>query len=58
MFYPLYAIRYTLYERRATNLPLHLSRILYKSTYFYAKQTQFTGCTNEHNLSNNNELYQ
>jgi hypothetical protein len=37
---------------------LHLSRILYKLVLFYAKQTQFQNRQNEHNLSNNSELYQ
>jgi len=30
--------------------PLHLSRTLYKSATFYAKQTQFSGGPNERNL--------
>jgi len=40
-------IRYTLYDNRessylrAYKAPLHLSRTLYKSATFYAKQTQF-----------------
>ena len=49
----------TNYELLATVfVSLQLSRILYKSPLFFAKQTQFAGCTNKHNLSNNNELYQ
>jgi len=35
---------------------LQLSRILYKSAYFYAKQSQFTGCLNEHKRCHNKEL--
>ena len=37
--------------------PLHLSRILYKSAPFYAKQTQFAGWSNEYILINNNGLW-
>ena len=36
--------------------PLHLSRNLYKSATFYAKQTQFPKGQNERKLTNNNEL--
>ena len=38
-----YEIRFTLHEIVA----LHLSRVLYKFAPFYAKQTQFAGCSNE-----------
>ncbi len=37
--------------------PLHLSRTLYKSATFYAKQTQFAGCSNERILLCNNGLW-
>jgi len=36
--------------------PLHLSRVLYKFAPFYAKQTQFPGCSNERKLSFNKGL--
>ncbi len=53
--------RDTKHERRVTsdmrrNYPLHLSRTLYKSTTFYAKQTQFQKGPNERKLTKNNEL--
>ena len=38
--------------------PLHLSRVLYKSTPFYAKQTQFTEYSNERKVCYNNGLCQ
>jgi len=38
--------------------PLHLSRVLYKFTTFYAKQTQFAECSNERNFCHNNGLCQ
>ncbi len=39
---------------RAYKAPLHLSRTLYKSAAFYAKQTQFPKKSNERKLTNNN----
>jgi hypothetical protein len=33
-----------LYFLLSAIVALHLSRVLYKFTPFYAKQTQFTGC--------------
>ena len=35
---------------------LHLSRTLYKSATFYAKQTQFSGRPNEHKYFSKNDL--
>ncbi len=35
---------------RAYKAPLHLSRILYKSPTFYAKQTQFSEKSNERKI--------
>ena len=60
-----YAIRNTRYAILASVLcllssvfcvPLHLSRTLYKSPTFYAKQTQFPKDQNERKLTNNNGL--
>jgi len=40
------------------NCLLHLSRVLYKFTLFYAKQTQFTECSNKRKHCYNNGLCQ
>jgi hypothetical protein len=39
-----------LYFLLSAIVALHLSRVLYKFTPFYAKQTQFAKCSNERNL--------
>ncbi len=52
---PLFRVPYTLRGSTAI-VALHLSRVLYKFAPFYAKQTQFAGCSNERKLSNNKEL--
>ncbi len=53
-----YEIRNTRYAIRNTSIcPLQLSRALYKSPTFYAKQTQFPRGQNERKLNFNNELY-
>ncbi len=41
---------------RAYKAPLHLSRVLYKFTPFYAKQTQFTKGQNERKFFYNKGL--
>ena len=43
---------------RAYKAPLHLSRVLYKFTPFYAKQTQFRTKSNVYNRSLYNQLQQ
>jgi hypothetical protein len=43
-------------EAGSSLAPLHLSRTLYKSATFYAKQTQFPKGHNERKLTNSNGL--
>jgi len=53
IIYSLYSVFCILYS---VLRPLHLSRTLYKSATFYAKQTQFPGCSNELKLIINKGL--
>jgi len=50
----IFEIRFTIHASR--NCHLHLSRVLYKFTPFYAKQTQFAKKSNVYNRSFYNEL--
>jgi len=45
-----------LYFLLSAIVALHLSRALYKFAPFYAKQSQFAGCPNEHKLCFNKGL--
>ena len=53
---PLFRVPYTLRGSTAI-VALHLSRVLYKFTPFYAKQTQFPGCSNERKFNFNRVLW-
>jgi len=45
-----------LYFLLSAIVALHLSRVLYKFAPFYAKQTQFAGCSNERKFCFNKGL--
>jgi len=47
-----------LYFLLSAIVALHLSRVLYKFTPFYAKQSQIAECSNERNFCHNNGLCQ